>query len=164
MKNISARVAQARARQLLELIKTLGRRNSLRDPLAHSVEEMGFTPPQMHALLWVGGDGPLMMGEIARRVGVTEKTITGIVDRLEARGLVQRERDAQDRRVVRVRATAEGLRTHDEMAAQVQARMAEFMSFLPDEDSAALVGIVQRLVARLESGDAATNARKKVEE
>lgn len=163
MQNISIKVAEDRARQFLELIQALGRRNSLRDPLASAVEENGFTPPQMHTLMWIGGEGPLTMGEIARRVGVTEKTVTGIVDRLETKGLVQRERDLNDRRVIRVYLTEDGVRTHEEMSSQVLARMTEFMSFLPDEDSSALVGIVQRLVTRLEELEKASCNTKAVD-
>ena len=104
---------------------------------------------QFHALIWVGLDGPLTMGEIAQRVGVSEKTITGVVDRLERDGYVQRERDAGDRRVVRVRLTPAGARTYRQVDVQVVEQTGLFLSLLDPTDRAALRRILRRLTGRL---------------
>jgi len=48
--------------------------------------------------------GPLSPGGLARRAGLHPATMTGILDRLERAGWVERERDPADRRAVRVRA------------------------------------------------------------
>lgn len=61
--------------RLRELICALGRLRSLRDPIARAVEELGLTPAQVHTVIWLGEDGPLTMGELSRRVGITGKTI-----------------------------------------------------------------------------------------
>ena len=135
--------------RLLDLMRTLGRRNSLRDPIGQAIEAMEFSGPQLHALMWVGGDGPLTMGEVAQRIGVNVKTVTGIVDRLEARGAVERERDPSDRRVVRVRLTPAGEALFKQFDQQIRDRVTSFLSFLPPEDAQALVRIVERLVERI---------------
>jgi len=49
-------------------------------------------------------DGPKTAGELAKASGLTTGAITGVVDRLERAGLARRERDADDRRKVFVRA------------------------------------------------------------
>ena len=51
---------------------------------------------------------PLSMGELAERLLCDASNVTGIVDRLEARGLVERQPDPDDRRVRRLVLTAEG--------------------------------------------------------
>ncbi|MET8761832.1 MarR family transcriptional regulator [Lentzea sp. NPDC004782] len=69
-------------------------------------ERSGLTTPQVsavHSLLTVG---PATVTELARRLNLSHSTTSGIVDRLEARGLVSREQDANDRRYTRVRVTA----------------------------------------------------------
>jgi DNA-binding MarR family transcriptional regulator len=76
--------------QLRELLVALGRLRSLRDPIATTCEQTQLTPPQIHALLWLGQEETLAMGELARRLGITEKTVTGLVDRLEREGYVLR--------------------------------------------------------------------------
>ncbi len=53
-------------------------------------------------------NGPLTMSQIAHLLGVTNAAVTGIADRLEQSGLVQRFQDATDRRVVSVRLTSTG--------------------------------------------------------
>ena len=65
------RSIEAEARAIQGCLIALARRRSLRDPVAASCEELGLTAPQVHALLWLGHDGPLTMGELARRVAVT---------------------------------------------------------------------------------------------
>jgi DNA-binding MarR family transcriptional regulator len=141
------------ARRILDLLTTLGRRHPLRDPLAQAVEAMGLTPPQFHALLWLGSDEPLTMGELARRIGVTEKTITGIVDRLERQDLVQRDRTVSDRRVIEVSLTGKGRLVYMEMDEQIVARTTMLLSALPDADRVALLRIVEGMVDRLTASE-----------
>jgi DNA-binding MarR family transcriptional regulator len=46
--------------------------------------------------------GPMSMGHLAEAMDISVASITGVIDRMEARGLVERRRDAEDRRVVLV--------------------------------------------------------------
>jgi DNA-binding MarR family transcriptional regulator len=136
--------------RLQELLYALGRRRSLRDPIASTCEEFQLTPSQVHVLLWLGKDGTLAMGELARRLGVTEKTITGLVDRLERAGYLQRERIAPDRRVVRCRLTAEGQQTYEKLDGALIEGMEQVLSMLDGGDRKALFRIVEKLVRRME--------------
>ncbi|WP_257447274.1 MarR family winged helix-turn-helix transcriptional regulator [Archangium lipolyticum] len=147
MRNISG--LDDTAYQLMELLTALGRRNSLRDPLALLVESLGLTPPQLHSVAWLGRDGPLSMGELARRVGVTEKTITGIVDRLEREGYAQRARDSSDRRVVHVSLTPRGKETADRVHTQALESLRAFLSLLDGKERTALLRVFEKLVRRL---------------
>jgi DNA-binding MarR family transcriptional regulator len=60
----------------------------------------------------------LRMSELSQRMMVTGGNVTGITDGLEKEGLVQREVDAADRRVFRVKLTAEGQRVFQRMATE----------------------------------------------
>jgi DNA-binding MarR family transcriptional regulator len=68
----------------------------------------GLTMAQMIVLEIVAGDDRATPKEIARRSGVSQATITSLIDKLEARGLVTRRRSEQDRRLIRVTATEAG--------------------------------------------------------
>jgi DNA-binding MarR family transcriptional regulator len=70
----------------------------------------GLSPSQTSVLASVGLHGPLTLGRLARIEQVTPPTITRIVARMEEDGLVSRQVDETDRRIVRVRITDEGLR------------------------------------------------------
>jgi DNA-binding MarR family transcriptional regulator len=142
----------ADARELRRRVLALARRRSLRDPIAASCADLDLSPPQIHALLWLGHDGPLTMGELAQRVGVTEKTITGVADRLAQADLVARERDARDRRVVRARLTARGEGVHRHLDQHLHARLAQMLGVLDPPDRRALFRILEKLFRRLEEG------------
>ncbi|SDW76825.1 DNA-binding transcriptional regulator, MarR family [Amycolatopsis xylanica] len=66
----------------------------------------GLTPQQAKALLAL--DEALPMRRVAERVGAEPSNMTGIVDRLQARGLVERRADPDDRRVKLIAATDAG--------------------------------------------------------
>ena len=70
----------------------------------------GLTLAQMIVLEIVAEDDRTTPKEIARRSGVSQATITSLIDKLEGRGFVTRRRSEQDRRLIRVAATEEGRR------------------------------------------------------
>jgi DNA-binding MarR family transcriptional regulator len=136
-------------RALLETVRELGKKRSLRDPISLALEEMRFTPAQVHCLLWLGSDGELTMGEIASRLGITEKTITGVVDRLENDGQVRRVRSEDDRRIVRVHLTAKGAAIYRRFDASLQKKIALVLSTLSAAERRALLGIIKKISERL---------------
>jgi DNA-binding MarR family transcriptional regulator len=170
MRNIVGKGSLKRDADLLEgRILALARLRPLRDPVAATCEHLALTPPQIHALLWLGEDGPLTMGELARRVAVTEKTVTGIVDRLERDGHLARERDPSDRRVVRTRLTAQGESAYRRIDGEIHASVQRVLELLDPADRRALLRIVNRIIERLGVEDAAParrprGARGKAEE
>lgn len=70
----------------------------------------GLSPSQQSALASIDGHGPLTLGRLARLEQVAPPTITKVVAKLEEDGLVGREVDGTDRRVVRVEITPAGRR------------------------------------------------------
>jgi len=55
-------------------------------------------------------NGSLPLGELSQKMYLHPSTITGVVDRLEKKGYVSRDRDREDRRVVMVQLTPKGKR------------------------------------------------------
>jgi DNA-binding MarR family transcriptional regulator len=80
--------------------------------LEADLEKQGLTPPQFYVLATIGYAGGLPFGEIGAKMMVTVSNLTGIVDRLEEKKLVTRERDDHDRRVVRVVLTDKGAKLY----------------------------------------------------
>lgn len=148
------------ALRLREVLLDLGRRRSLRDPFASACEEMRLTPVQIHAVFWLGHDGPLAMGELARRVGTTEKTLTGVVDRLEREGYLHRERDAADRRLVRVRLARRGEEAHRRIDDLVNDKVARLLALLDPSERRTLFRIVEKLHDRLLAEPALARSRR----
>ncbi len=70
--------------------------------------ETGITGPQLWAIKVIGELSPVRVSDLASRMYLNPSTVVGILDRLESRGLVRRNRSDEDRRVVRVQLTDGG--------------------------------------------------------
>ncbi len=85
--------------------------------------------PQLSALSVIVFGGPITLGELARAEQVRPPTISKLIVELEAQGLIEREPDPADRRIVRVRATASGSKVlHDGRQRRVAALVASLHS------------------------------------
>ncbi|MBG0777276.1 MAG: winged helix-turn-helix transcriptional regulator [Desulfovibrionaceae bacterium] len=113
------------------------------------VRGKGVTLPQMHAVEILGAQGPLRMKELAGRMGVTTGTMTVVVDKLEARGLAERRRDARDRRVVFVELTARGSEYFAEHDRQHRRLTAEITAALEPGEAAILAALLAKAVRAL---------------
>lgn len=150
MRNISDDDLRAQDTEAFgRLLMALGRKASLRDPIADSFAKLDVTPAQLHSLMWLGLDGPLTMGELAHRLRSTEKTITGVVDRMEREGLAKRDRDDKDRRVVHVALTKKGMQMHSKMQLEMRAKLDFLMSLLEPTERKSLIKILVKLVDRI---------------
>ena len=73
-------------------------------------KQVGLTVPQLLILQTLKTIGELPVGDIARRVSLSQGTVTSVIHRLEAKGLLQRSRGHHDRRKVGISLTPEGAR------------------------------------------------------
>lgn len=80
----------------------------------------------------------LMLGELSRRMMVSNGNVTGLVERLVKAGLIERNRIEADRRAVRVRLTDKGRRVFAEMAAAHAEWIAELFGALAEDEQKAL--------------------------
>ena len=67
-----------------------------------------ITPPQFNALLTLSDHGSLTMGELCDHLYLACSTATDLIDRMERNGLIERQRDQNDRRVIRLKITERG--------------------------------------------------------
>jgi DNA-binding MarR family transcriptional regulator len=68
----------------------------------------GVTGPQLWALKIISEQPGITLGDLSRRMYLHPSTVTGVVDRLESKGCIVRDRDSIDRRVVKVNLTPAG--------------------------------------------------------
>lgn len=101
----------------------------------------------------------LKMRELSERLMVTGGNVTGLTDRLVAEGLVERRDDANDRRAITVRLTAEGQRQFRTMAAEHEGWIAELMGGMKAADQALLFDLLGRLKTALPSPQAPVRRR-----
>jgi DNA-binding MarR family transcriptional regulator len=121
------------------------RRNAFAD---HGIESWEFDV--LAALRRAGAPYELSPGRLIRETLVTSGTMTNRVDRLAARGLVERKPDPRDRRGVLVRLTDEGRRTVDGALSGLLAREHELMAGLDVGDQKQLASLLRDLVLPFE--------------
>ena len=95
-----------------------------------------LTQPQYNVLRILRGAGPtgLLRGEVGERMVARDPDVTRLLDRMEARGQVSRERGVKDRRMVHVRISDEGLRVVNALDEPVQAMHARQLGHMSAEE------------------------------
>src|SRR2546425_2620868 len=88
---------------------------------AAAVAELDLAPLQAKALHELNVDPPISMRELAERLKSDPSNVTGLIDRLEARGLVERRPDPNDRRIKGLALTAAGARMRERLFARLYA-------------------------------------------
>ena len=113
----------------LNLMRTAAR---LGDAEATLLKQHGLSGPQYNVLRILRGAGPAghPCQEIGARMVTRVPDITRLVDRLEAQGLVARERGSDDRRVVRIRLLEKGRRLVNKLDQPVSALSVELLGRL----------------------------------
>ena len=114
--------------------------------------ELELSPMQIQLLRLIEPDRPVPMGKAACGLGCDASNITGIVDRLEARGLIERQHLATDRRVKNLALTAEGRRLRRQVEAILSA--APGVSALAASEQASLQDLLSRSLAKSPSPSA----------
>ncbi|GLX05810.1 MarR family transcriptional regulator [Microbispora sp. NBRC 16548] len=112
---------------------------------ANSAREYGLTQ-QQGQLLCVLMAQPYGMSELGAMLGLAKSSLTGLVDRSERNGLVQRTPDPQDSRAVRVALTGEGAELADEFYTETCRRIEELVSGLAPAERDALAALLGRVV------------------
>jgi DNA-binding MarR family transcriptional regulator len=103
-------------------------------------QEFELAPMQMHALRLLEPGSELSMSALAGSLHCDASNVTGIVDRLEARGLIERRGAARDRRVTILAVTPEGTRLRGEIIERLA---------VPPPELAALPRVEQRALRDL---------------
>jgi DNA-binding MarR family transcriptional regulator len=136
--------ATATAREIWELLLELSR-TQFREHLNATIATFDLSLPQAHALQVLEPGNPVPMRELAASLKCDASNITGIVDRLEARGLVERRSDPGDRRVKVLVVTVEGAAVRARLVRQLY-EVPAAITRLSSTEQRTLLDLLQRLV------------------
>jgi DNA-binding MarR family transcriptional regulator len=115
--------------------------------LSQTAAEHGLAPMQAFALRRLDPKVPTRMIDLAEVLTCDASNVTGIVDRLEARGLVERRADANDRRVKQLVLTAEGVTVRRELIRRLDTPPPELIA-LSAADQRQLRDLLARALGR----------------
>lgn len=122
--------------------------------------QFGLTGPQLTVIKMLETFGDISLSSLSERIRAQNSTVTGIIDRMEREGLVQRERSTTDRRVVFIRLTDKGAR----LAAQIEVEPMEIfraaLGSLSRDDVRDLLRILTKLQKKVRARVSAAEPQK----
>ena len=129
--------------RLVEDLLTLWR---LLRNLSSPVRRAEMTPEQYWLLRLLNRTGPLNISELANELGIAISSATVSCKRLEKAGLLTRERQSNDERVVRVALTAKGLAQIDAWRQRKREALTHWLSVLDAQEQKTLQGLIERVL------------------
>jgi DNA-binding MarR family transcriptional regulator len=151
-----AKASEQRVEELAQFIEALTERfkaneSSFADRLEVSERELAL-------LRALAKEGPMITRALGGRFGVPVSTMTGLVDRMERKGLVRRMRGRRDRRAIELEATPAGALALREHARAMEAIARGMLEALGDRDQQALIAILRRVREGFASADRRASA------
>ncbi|HSB05906.1 MAG TPA: MarR family transcriptional regulator [Thermodesulfobacteriota bacterium] len=113
--------------------------------------QFGVTGPQLWALKTLSQNGDLALGELSKRMYLHPSTITGLVDRLEKKDLVSRQRNEEDRRVITIHLTSKGIGLAKKAPHPIQGKMVYGLRRLKKHELHSILNAVQKLTEIMEA-------------
>jgi DNA-binding MarR family transcriptional regulator len=120
------------AETISEVIDNLRRTIKAINEYSKSAEkETGLTGHQLWAIKLVAGNAPIKVSDLAHRMYLHPATVVGILDRLASKGLIQRSRSTEDKRVVEIDLTAQGRVVVNKVPDVAEGMLAKKLEALP---------------------------------
>jgi len=114
-------------------------------------DKFGITGPQLWALKTISKNESLSLGDLSKRMYLRPSTITGLIDRLEKRGYVVRDRDRRDRRVIKIVLTPKGKGLAKRGPNPIQGKMIYGLRNLSRGELRSIYDSIRKLVAIMEA-------------
>lgn len=99
-------------------------------------------------------DHPLTQSDLSKRLVITRASVTSVLDRLESKGLVERQEVPGNRRIFHVELTPKGRRRVEEVEPLYRAEIHTVLRDLDERECRTLLGLLERVRAGVRSGDA----------
>lgn len=109
------------------------------------LEGFDITPPQFDALLALRDSPDMTMGELCQKMYLACSTATDLIDRMERNGLISREKDATDRRVIRLKMRERGYQIIEEVMIARKRYVQSILDQIDMEEKENLIRALTRL-------------------
>ncbi|MCP2238817.1 MarR family winged helix-turn-helix transcriptional regulator [Thermoanaerobacterium thermosaccharolyticum] len=138
----------------IDVLKTLKFiMNMIHKSMEDEFRELNITGPQGMIIGILMHHGEMKISDLSQKMGLTNSTVSGIIDRLEKQGMVKRERSSDDRRVVYVSIDEEFREKSKEVFKKVEDKFRDMMNKATDEEHEAIVKGLNTLKKLIESMD-----------
>jgi DNA-binding MarR family transcriptional regulator len=149
--SVSSKKKEALIRELIYQIRRLLQARELYTKELNKIYQVSAS--QLNCLLALHENGPLPPSRIAQHILVKSSTVTGIIDRLEQKNLVQRKRNSPDRRVISIELTDAGRTLAQNAPPPIQQKIMDGLKNLPDSEVEKIVRGLSMLTRMLDVYD-----------
>lgn len=116
-------------------------------------KKYSITSAQLNCLLALHENGPLPPSQIARYMMVNSSTVTGVIDRLEQKRLVSRQRNSPDRRIINIQLTPDGKKMAEVAPPPIQQRVVDGLQQLSSNQLNQIILSLTKLTRMLDLQD-----------
>ncbi|MGD2098286.1 MAG: MarR family transcriptional regulator [Desulfobacterales bacterium] len=116
-------------------------------------KKYSITSAQLNCLLALYENGPLPPSQIARHMIVNSSTVTGVIDRLEQKRLVRRQRNSPDRRIINIQLTPDGEKLAKVAPPPIQQRVVDGLQQLSPNELNLIIRSLTKLTQMLDLQD-----------
>ena len=113
--------------------------------MTHKISGLNITPVQAMVLGFLAEADQIMAGELGKKVELDSATLTGILDRLEAAGLIERKGNPDDRRSIKIHLTQQGKDTGFEAHKLIEEANKEFLAAFSENEKRDLRSLIHKL-------------------
>ena len=124
----------------------------------------GVTPTQLSVLKLLHEIGDLSLGTLSKEIRAHNSTVTGIVDRMESAGLVERARSDEDRRVWIIRLTAAGRKVAERARVSPWDLLRDALEQLSAADQERLTSLLRKVASNVQAAVAKPNGARRAKE
>jgi DNA-binding MarR family transcriptional regulator len=117
------------------------------------VKQVGLTGPQLVILHYISSKEEISVGDVAKNVSLSQGTVTGILERMEKRELVARQRNSHDKRRVMVRITESGKQLLAGAPPVMQESFLKEFYTIEIWEQTMILSALQRLVSMMDAKD-----------
>jgi len=120
----------------------------------------GLTAPQLIILQELSHSSQIAIGEIARKISLSQATVTDIIDRLETKDLVQRTKNNLDRRQVMIKITSNGMNIINKGLSLLHKDFLAKFNQLQKWEQHLLLSSVERIASMMQTKDYLKDSKK----
>lgn len=138
----------------LDILSTLKSiMNLIHKNIEDQFRKLNITGPQGMIIGILMHHGEMKISDLSQKMGLTNSTVSGIIDRLEKQGMVKRVRSSDDRRVVYVKIADDFKKNAKEVFSDIDKKFETMMNKATDEEHEAIVKGLNTLKKLIESMD-----------
>ncbi|MGK0465278.1 MarR family winged helix-turn-helix transcriptional regulator [Clostridium sp.] len=123
--------------KIFRSLKRVG--HMLKSSMGKHFNEMNLTGPQGMMMGILSHDGEMKISDLSEKIGLSNSTVSGIIDRLEKQGLVERTRSNEDRRVVYVNISDEFKKNSKTNFCKIEKTFEDIMKKATDEEISSIL-------------------------